>query len=63
MIVRTDKKDKKGNRIYKNVLHNEDVILPRYSGVGGHGRLHEIARQYLHPAPSAFERKMLRSRF
>jgi hypothetical protein len=58
MIVKTEKKDKKGNRIYKNVLTCENQILPIHSGVGGHGRLPEIARQYLKPAPSAFERKM-----
>lgn len=57
MLLKTRQKDKKGERIYINVLTGEKKQLPLMSGVGKHGRLPDIARHYLTPAPTPFQRK------
>lgn len=57
MILRTEQKNKNGERIYINKFTGKYGILPRVSGVGKHGRLPDIARHYLTPAKTPLQRK------
>ena len=56
MLVRTEKTDKKGRRIYVNKFTGEKSVLPYVRNAHKKNMLPSEAMHYLTPAPSQFER-------